>query len=138
MTDYIGGSIPDALLYLTGAGSNEPFETVSATKTTPYAYYGADRLISLRLLANAVTGSPTMDVTIKAASDSAGTGATTIATFSQVTASQLTAVGNLASPPRQAGRTPASKPYVAATLTFGGTGSITMALVPDPLPIAAP
>lgn len=121
----LAGSPQDELLRISGSTGN-PVQNISGAGTTygPAAYVGADRLIQARLLiGGTVTGTnPTLDVTLEACSDAAGTGATTIATFAQKTATEAGAVGIApAAPPVAAGILPASKPYLRAKFVAGGT-----------------
>lgn len=130
----------DELLRLTGSAGN-PYEAVTATADGGGGYrnFGSgDRLVSFSQRANAASGSPSVVTTIVAASDSSGTGATTIATFAAITASQVVNTGSLAVPPRMSGFIPAGKPFLKALNTFSGSGSITMAVTVDPVDTSAP
>lgn len=137
ITDSLTNQMQDELLRLTGT-TGQPYQAVTGTVTNPYVHYGAGpRMVSFTQLANAASGSPSVVTTVKAASDASGTGAVTIATFAAITATQVTATGAIAEPPRQLGRIPAGKPYLAVTFTFSGSGSITLALLHNPVPMAA-
>lgn len=141
LTDRIGGSMQDELLRLTGS-AGDPYEEVSATGDGGGGYrnFGSgDRLVSFHQLANSVpSGSPSVTTTIVAASDSSGTGAVTIGTFPALTATMVTAEGDEAVPPRIAVHIPAGKPFLKALNTFSGSGSIVMAVLPDPVNVSAP
>lgn len=141
LTDRLGGSMQDELLRLTGSSGN-PFEEVSGTGDGGggYKHFGSgDRIVSFRQLASSVpSGSPSVVTTIVAASDNSGTSSETIGTFAAITADQVDALGTVSVPPRIAVHIPAGKPWLKALNTFSGSGSIVMAVLPDPMDASAP
>lgn len=137
ITDLLTNQMQDELLRLTGT-TGQPYQAVTGTVGNPYVHYGAGpRLIEFTQLANAASGSPSVVTTVRAASDASGTGAVTIATFAAITATQVTATGSQAEPPKQAARIPVGKPYLSVLFTFSGSGSITLAVLHNPVSMAA-
>lgn len=134
----IGGSVQDELLRLSGS-TNNPQQTLTATVNGPAVYYGPERMFDFRLLVGGTVAgtNPTLDVKIQASADGVSSW-TDVATFAQITATQLGATGSLSEPPHALVRVPSAKPYLRAVFTVGGTtpsfGGV--ALLHSPLPIA--
>ena len=137
----IGGSVQDELLRPTGS-TNEFTETVTATGNGAAFYVGADRLVVFRLLVGGTVAgtNPTLDVKFQHSADGTSGWTDTGVAFSQVTASQATATGALAEPPRAAVYTPAGRPYLRVVKTVGGTNPSFggVAVVLDPVYATSP
>lgn len=126
----------DALTWLTGTATN-PEEDITATGNSAYKFVGENTAMVFEArVMGAVTGtSPTLDMVIAAASDAAGTGSVTIATFAQLTATHSNVVGDGTGPARVAGITPDSKGWIRLQKTIGGTSTPTfndVTVVPIP------
>jgi hypothetical protein len=136
----LGGSVQDELLRLTGSTGN-PFETITANGNGTGVYFGADRNVSFRLLiAGAVSGtSPTLDIKFQSSADNSSFSDVGVA-FPQQTASQATASGSLAMPPRATVRVPTGRPYLRIVKTVGGTSPSfgNVAVLHDPAASVAP
>lgn len=118
-------SVQDELLRVSGSTDN-PKQNVTANANTTPVYVGPDRRVAYRLMVTGtVTGtSPTLDAAVQICSDASGTGAQTVASFPQQTASMATATGALANPPTVVAVTTTAKPYVRIAFTVGGTSPV--------------
>ena len=140
LTDGIGNAMPDELLRLTGTVGN-PFQTLTASFANTGMYFGENRAFDVALVCKSATGSTaTMDISLQ---DSVDGNASSWAAmdpanaFAQlnVTSSQASATGALASPPKRTFRTRTGRPYVRAIGTVGGTtGTYVVALFVNPIP----
>lgn len=118
------GATPDELLRLGGSTGIHKQTLTDASVATTAVYYGPDKLCGFRLIvAGAVSATATLDIAVQIASDAAGTGATTVASFPQQSATMATATGQVAAYPRVVIRTTAAKPYVLFSPTVSAGDS---------------
>lgn len=113
----------DELLRLTGSAGN-PFEDVSATGAGTGKYYGGGITVRLRpVVGGTVSGTnPTLDVKLQDSAD--GVSYTDMGiSFDQITATQVTAIGNLTGFPVRSVTMAEGRPFLRCFKTIGGTAS---------------